>query len=204
MPTHYNQRDTTPDLLKRVHVPLGWPRRLFAGTLVLFCLTIIIYVGLLFGYKTYLENSLVDTEVELQQLGAQVEPTTQENFINFRSQIENLKTIFNNHVIIADFFPFLESVTHKQTVYYSSEFTKEDMTVKLIGSTESYATLASQLKMYEESPWVTGVTLEHSTITAGLVKFNVKLTISPKVLLLNTADKDTIPNTGETEIKFGS
>lgn len=190
MTTQYTQRGTH-ELLERVHVPLGWPRRLFVFTFGLLVLSLVLYVGLAFGYKTFLQSSWEGTEEDLAQLGSQVEPTTQENFVRFRSQIENLKGLLKNHVVISDFFPFLESVTHERTMYGSMDLSRETMTVKLSGTTGSYETLAAQLKMYEASPYVSDVVLDHSSANGGMVRFDVKFTISPEVFAMKNVAETT-------------
>lgn len=169
--------------MQRVHVPLGWPRRMFVASLGLFFLSIVGYIGLEYGYKSYLKHSWEETEKDLVELGSQVEPTTEENFIIFRSQIENLKVLLNRHTAIMNLFPFIESVTHMRTVYHSMDLSVPDKELKMTGVTESYESLAAQMKLYDDSPLITDATLEHSAVSGGAVKFNVKLVLADDVFV---------------------
>jgi flagellar biosynthesis component FlhA len=205
----YRNQFNTNDLLGKMHVPLGWPRKLFVGSIGLLLFCFVFYAGLEFGYKTYLDRSLVGIEAELESLGSQVEATTQDNFVRFRSQIDNLKMLLNDHVIISNFFPFIESITHERTTYSSSDLSLEEGKLKLTGITESYETLAAQLEVYEVSPWIEEVALEHSAASGGMVKFNVTLTIKDSIFEMaarsmfaesDTTEEDEVTTTvDETE-----
>lgn len=186
----YTQRGAQ-ELMQRVHVPLGWPRRMFVASLGLFFLSIVAYIGLEYGYKTFLTRSWQNTEKELADLGSQVEPTTQENFIIFRSQIENLKVLLLKHVAITNFFPFIEGVTHMRTTYQSFDLSVAQRELKLTGVTESYETLASQIKLYEDSPMIKDVTLEQSAVNGGSIKFSVKLVLSDDLFKINNTVENT-------------
>jgi len=174
--------------MQRVHVPLGWPRRMFVASLGLFLISIIAYIGLEYGYKSYLKHSWEQTEQELADLGSQVEPTTQENFVLFRSQIENLKVLLGRHVAVMNLFPFIESVTHMRTVYHSMDLSVPSHELKMTGVTESYETLATQMKLYEDSPMIETAELEHSAINGGAVKFNVRLVLSDGLFEIQRTD----------------
>jgi hypothetical protein len=167
--------ETTNDRFLKDHVSVGWPWRMFVLFILLFISSIIVYVVLLFGYKPYVESQINKTENELNSLAAQISPSEQSNFVEFYSQISNLRGMLTKHVLSSKLLPLIEGSTHQKVVYTATSLNVPDRTLKIQGNASSYEVLAAQLALYENSPWVEKVVLDDSSASGATVKFTLRI-----------------------------
>lgn len=166
------------------HLTVGWPWRMFVFTLVIFLAAVFGYLGLTFGYKPYLQSSIANVESELNSLVLQVSSDSQKSFVEFYSQIANLKSLLGKHVLTSKIFPLLEAYTHQKSVYSSVTLVVEERTLRIEGFAESYQVLAAQLALYEQAPWVEKVVLDNSSLSDKTVKFGARLIIKDETFNL--------------------
>ena len=176
-------RDTN-DQFPRERLPVGWPWRLFVFTLILLALSFLVYLGLNFGYKAFLNKSIDGLNSTLNSLSFQVAPTEREGFITFYSQLSNLQKLLASHIISSKVFPVLEGLTDQRVSYSTLNISVVDRTVTVDGVAKDYAALASQLAIYEQSPEVEKVILENSALTNKAVRFTAKVTLKDEVFHL--------------------
>lgn len=176
--------ETANDRFLKDHFSVGWPWRMFTLFAFLFICSIVAYLGLLFGYKPYIENQIQKTENDLERLSAQISPEEQSNFIEFYSQISNLKGLLAKHVLSSKLLPLLEGITDQKVVYTATNFTIPDRTLKIQGFASSYGVLAGQLALYESSPWVERVVLDDSSTTDKTIKFTLRITFKNETINL--------------------
>lgn len=176
--------ETTNDRFLKDHVSVGWPWRMFMLFALLFICSLIAYLGLLFGYKPYIESQILKTEGDLKSLSAQISPEEQNNFVEFYSQISNLKVLLAKHVLSSKLLPLIEGATDQKVVYTATNFTIPDKTLKIQGYSSSYEILAAQLALYENSPWVERVILDDSSVTGATVKFTLRITFKNETINL--------------------
>src|SRR3989338_1636243 len=112
---------------------VGWPWRMFIFTSVMFLAAVFVYLGLAFGYKPYLQNSVSNIESELNSLSLQISPEAQKNFIRFYSQISNLRSLLAKHVTTSKLLPLLEASTHQKVVYSSTTLIPGERTLRIEG-----------------------------------------------------------------------
>lgn len=163
---------------------VGWPWRMFVFTLIMLLAAVVTYLGLSFGYKPYLQNSVSEAESELKSLSLRISPESQRNFIRFYSQVSNLKSLLAKHVIASKLFPLLETVTNKKVVYSLTTLIPEEHTLRIEGFVASYEILAAQLTLYEQAPWVEKVILDNSSLSGKTIKFGARLIIKNETLNL--------------------
>jgi hypothetical protein len=173
----YTKTILEEELRRGERLPVGWPWRLFVFTLVLLALAFLIYLGLDFGYKAYLNKSIDGLNSTLNSLSFQVAPTEREGFITFYSQLSNLQKLLASHIISSKVFPVLEGLTDQRVAYSTLNVSVVDRTVTVDGVAKDYAALASQLAIYEQSPEIERVILENSALANKVVKFTAKLTL---------------------------
>ncbi|HZX01180.1 MAG TPA: PilN domain-containing protein [Candidatus Paceibacterota bacterium] len=176
--------ETANDRFLKDHISVGWPWRMFILFALLFTCAVIAYAGLLFGYKPYVASQIIKTENELESLSAQISPDEQRNFVEFYSQISNLKGLLAKHVLSSKLLPLIEGATDQKVVYTSTNFTIPDRTLKIQGYASSYEVLAGQLALYENSPWVERVVLDDSSTTDKTVKFTLRITFKNETINL--------------------
>lgn len=165
----------------REELGVGWPWRLMLAMLVVFLAAILVYLGLAFGYKPFLTNSVQDLEGELESFSAQLSSEQKENFVNFYSQVTNLQKLLRSHILVSKIFPILESLTHKDVTYSTFNLSVVDKTLTIEGIARNYQALAQQLALYESSPEITLVILDSAKSTGSVVLFRVKVVWKPEV-----------------------
>jgi hypothetical protein len=169
-----------------VQAPIGLPWRVSVFAIVLFLFTLFTYAGLRFGYSTYLSSQEEDIDAELATLAQRVSTDEQEQFVTLYSQILNLKTALDSHTFTANVFPFLERNVVDGINFSSAEFSKKTSTVKLIGATAVFETLAGQMAVLEEAPEVLSVSLEKVNISSGNVTFTISVVFMPDTFVRQT------------------
>lgn len=172
------------DQFTKERLPVGWPWRLLIFGLVLLVIFLLIYIGLVFGYKPILGQNINKLEADLESLSSELSVEDKENLIGFHSQIVGIKNILDSHIITSKIFPFLESVTNKQISYNTFILSVPERTVKIDGVAKSYNVLSAQLFNYENASEVEKVSLESSSFTGSVVKFTVKLILKNEIFHL--------------------
>lgn len=128
----------------------GVSGQLLMFSLLLLILSVVFYVGLQFGYKTYLNKSLDDLGSRLDLVKTSLKPEDQAKIISFYSQIENLKGILGLHVVSSPIFPWLESNTQTSVYFKSFNFDLVKSQISLAGTAKSMEDLSEQILVFEK------------------------------------------------------
>jgi Tfp pilus assembly protein PilN len=161
----------------------GWAigSLLFSGGILF--LTIAIYLGLTYGYEPYLQSQITKQTDQVNLLDQSISTADQSSLINFYSQIANLKTLLQGHVISSQFFTWLEQNT-EANVYYDSLALGQANHVTLDGIAKTEADVNQQLSIFENSKAITSVNVSNVTFsqqTGGGWTFNVILVMAPSL-----------------------
>ncbi len=165
-------------------LPSGMPWRLFIF-IALFTLAVaLVYAGLSFGYRPYLESRISEVDQQISQLGAAISKQDQENFVRFYSQLINFNKILEKHPLPSKIFLLLEQATNKKVAYTNVDLRVGEKKLTLEGIAASYTTLAEQLASYDQSPAVASSLLNQSQYsdTDNAVRFKVTLMLKDGVL----------------------
>lgn len=176
--------ETANDRFLRDHVAVGWPWRMFILFALLFTCALVAYAGLLFVYKPFVESEITRIESDLTNLSAQTSPDEQRNFIEFYSQISNLKGLLAKHIFSSKLLPLIENATDQKVVYTGTTLSIADKTFKIQGLASSYEVLAGQLALYENAPWVDRVILDDSSVADKNIKFTIRITFKNETINL--------------------
>lgn len=157
-------------------LPVGWPWRLFATAFAIFLTTTLSYIGITFGYQPYLRDQIQQKTNEIEQLSATIPKADQEQFVNFYSQLVNLKGILDNHVLASTFFSFLEKVTHPRVYFSNASMKLREGELELSGLAESYTTVAEQLEVLNQAPEIDRFVINQAQLGEGnLIGFKVAI-----------------------------
>ena len=156
----------------------GWSTRLLIVGFLIFGVTLLLYVGLLFGYRPILAQEINDKKAELTTLSKKVNTAEQDALLRFYSQFANLKSIFKNHVFTSKLFQLFETHTHERTYYTSLNVDTKSRELLLQGITDSYENLAELGGLLEEAKDVHQVMLENAELTNKGVGFKIRMTLS--------------------------
>ncbi len=133
-------------------LPVGWPWRLFVAAFAVFLATVLGYVGITFGYQPYLKEQIQQKTNEIEQLTEIIPKAEQDQFVNFYSQLVNLKSILDNHVIASPVFTLLERITHPRVFFANAGVRFREGEIELSGLAESYTAITEQLEVLNQAP----------------------------------------------------
>lgn len=139
-----------------------------------------ILAGAIFLYRTFLENRVEELDITLKRVEGQFEAPLITELTYVSKDIETAKELLRSHASFSRVFDFLEDFTHRQ-VYFTS-FSLAASALDLDGVAASYTVLAEQMRLFEESKIVSGMTISNLSLTdKGGVGFNIKLFFDPSV-----------------------
>ncbi|MBI5732499.1 hypothetical protein HY967_00880 [Candidatus Jorgensenbacteria bacterium] len=163
-------------------LPVGWPWRLLIFSIIIFAFTIFVYIGLRFGYGSYLDTSSKTLDSDLKKLSERVPEADRAAFHAFYSQTVNLKTILDKHLYTSNVFKFLERNTIGTVYFTDADMTVIDRAIRLRGFGSSFETVAQQMAILERAKEVDRVLLDDVSVQTEGVIFSLTLTFKPEVL----------------------
>ncbi len=184
------QKTPTPDISEQFLVEklqVGRPWRILLTGFLVFVLSLFVYVGLHFGYGPYLESQAQDLDNQIQALGERVSAEEQERFLNFYSQLMNLKRVLSEHYLTSNFFTFLEKNTVEKVYFNSVSLNASQGTASLQGGAADLQSLAEQILVFEKSPQVVSVSLDTIYYTFGSKGLSFSLSLVVKKDLFKPA-----------------
>ncbi len=181
MATYYNNAIT--EKLTREKLSVGWPWRLLSFSFLIILAAGVIYFGLAFGYKNFLNNRIGDIDAEIEQLSESIPEEQQEKLIKFYGQLANLQNLLNKHIISSNIFPILEKNTNQGVFYNSAELKMNDRRLVLDGVANSYQVLSQQLEAFNRVPDIEKVIVNESYLSNGRVVFRLFLILSDKLFV---------------------
>ena len=164
------------------HFSAGLPWKLFIFSLILLGAVGGSYAGLLLGYRPFLNNRIAEVQRSIDELATSVPAEEQEDLLRFYSQIVNLKTLLDNHISLAKFFPFLEQQANRRVSYDTVFLDTKNRELILEGIAESYAVLAEQLQALHQAPEAASYTLSQSQTAEGRVRFRIVVALVDNIL----------------------
>ena len=177
----------------------GIPLRALVFSGVILALSLMIYVGLEFGYKNFLIASIKNLDTQITALD-QLAPADdkERNFIEFYSLATNVQNLLTKHVAISPVFDFFERNTLPDVVIETMKIAVREGTVAFSGAARSYEQLATQLAIYENAPEAINAGLAGSRLGNNVVQFEARSTMTTDLFSSVTAIKMTETGTETT------
>lgn len=156
----------------------GWSGQLlmFSGTV--FFLSILIWVGLVYGYKPYLFSQLKKAQTQIQAFGQQVPVEEQAKIANFYSQLTNLKNLLGGHVLVSQLFPWLEKNTEVNVYFEKFGLNTKTGEVLLGGVAKTMDDVNQQLAIFSSRQEVKKLSVTTVSFEGGAWRFDVKLSLN--------------------------
>jgi hypothetical protein len=170
---NYNEQFVTES------IPVGLPWRLLILSITLLGFSIFSYFGLNLGYGSYLDNLDKNLDKNIAGLSQQVDQSEQKNFINFYSQLVNLKKVIDRHLFSGNAFNFLEKNTLGQVYFTDAQYSADAFSLNLGGRAASLEVLVAQLETLNRAVEVDRVILDQMSIDQQFVSFGVTLFFNP-------------------------
>jgi|GEM_PF-6317461 Tfp pilus assembly protein PilN len=163
----------------------GLPWRTLVVSVVIFAVTVFIYVGMAFGFEQYLNRQIAAQTQQLDQLTSGMNQAQQKTSLNFYSQLYNIGTLQKSRVDITPFFTALESHTPSGVVLTGAKLEiLRGQKVQLTGTAASFdSVLASAASWRGDVQNVAGVSLDTMGTAAGALgigkTFSMGVTFTP-------------------------
>ena len=171
----------TQHLLERERTTTVWPWRLFVASLIALIVAVLYYVGLAFGYRTYLNSGIEKKDAEIAELAASIPKEDQVRLMRFYNQIQSLKNLLDKHVINSKILSLLEKNTNKKVFYNKLDLDVAQRSLNLDGIAESYQILAQQLEAFKQAPEVERFLINNSQFNQGVVRFNLTVVLKSEL-----------------------
>ena len=161
--------------------PVTWPWHFLSVALLIFGISLFTYIGLAFGYKSFIGSQIEQADSELKKIAAQIPVQDQDILLKSYSQIQNLKGILDKHVLLSRFPEFLQNNTNRRVYYNLMDLDVAHNFLKLTGNADSYEILAQQLEAFKRAPEVSQLLINDSRLTERGVIFTISLTLKPEL-----------------------
>ena len=157
----------------------GWPWKIFLFMALVCSTTALIYFGLIFGYQPFLKTRISNAQIKIDDLVNEVSLQDQKNFLKFYSQIINLRSSLETHVVLNRFFDFLEKDTNKRVAYEVLSLNTTKGEAVLEGIADNYDRLSEQLESISRASEVSSYILTQSQFVDEHIRFRVSINLSP-------------------------
>lgn len=151
----------------------GWPWRLFLFSFLVLATTVVVYLGLEFGYQIFLKNQISSRDAKIDELSQNIPKEEQERFLGFYSQLANLQSVLDNHSSTSKVLPFLEANTNKKVSYDSVDLRAAERKLTLDGAADSYEIFSQQLEAFNQAKDVERLVVQESQADGNIVKFRL-------------------------------
>ena len=169
------------EVLSKEAVAGGWPWKIFVFMLLVLSTTVLAYGGLILGYQPVLKSRIEAAQSQIDNLANAVSLQDQKKFLQFYSQILNLRGLLSSHVAVDRFFDFLEKDINKKVAYEVVAFNALKSELTLEGVAENYDRLSEQLAVIAEAAEVKSYTLNQSQFNDGRIRFRMFIILKPEV-----------------------
>ena len=161
----------------------GWSSGVLVFCGGIFTVVIVIYLGMTFAYEPYLNGKLSNLQGQVRTLSQSVSSDDQTKLITFYSQISNLQSLLQHHVIFSQFLTWLENNT-ETGIYYTQFSFGSTGQITLTGDAPSEADINQQIAIFESSPQIQKVAVTNvgTSGTAGVSQFTLTILIDPSVV----------------------
>jgi hypothetical protein len=159
-------------------------------------LTIVIYIGLAFGYRAYLNSSLTAVEDKITKFSAGVSQEDRAKIQGFYSQLVNLRTLLAGHTAASPVMALLERTVQPDVYYTKLTMNSTNNQAVLTGAAKSLEAIAAQATAFQGQAEVDRVDFNNAGAQAvGPWQFTMTVYLKPAVFHGAVIVAPTIPVT---------
>ncbi len=175
-----------------------WKSLIFS--MIVLGLSLMVYAGLRFGYRSSVVSTIRATENRIKELErATPREEVKKEFIQFYSQLRNTGYLLASHTAVTPFFAALEANTMEDIGFSDVRINIMDKMVSINGFARSYQILAEQIAVYENMSGVQEVSLISARRANDIVGFELRIALAPDLLRLSLVA--ATPETGPTQVE---
>lgn len=161
----------------------GWSSNLlmFSGTI--FLIGMAVYIGVVFGYKPYLQKQVANLDNQIRTFSQQISPDEQNKLVSFYSQVVNLQGILGRHVVSSQMFEWLEKNTEGNIYYTKLNLLTPSSQLNLTGVSKTADDFSKQMIIFQNDPSVKRIAINNfSVATNNLWQFDISLFLTDNLL----------------------
>jgi len=158
------------------------------GLDILLVFSLLLLIAAIAGYVVFYKL-IADGKLVLEDLNRRI---TQENtaervalkteMIEMKRKIDDFGYLVNQHLKIDQVFEIIQTNTHPQVWFTQFELDPRSRIVKLIGETQSFATVGQQVSFFQKVDKINQVNLDEVSLTKeGKISFKLSLSFKPEV-----------------------
>lgn len=143
----------------------------------------LVAAGGLFAYGRSLAATRADWEEQVQGQEAELRPDLLAQIADLSSAIGVSRELIAGHVYASNSLLLLQSVTHPFVSFSSMSFSRDAHKIELVGSANSYRSVAEQVGLFETHPQVEKVDFGGLSVSEkGLVNFKLAVIFKSSLL----------------------
>ncbi len=178
----YTKSVLEEQLRRGERLPVGWPWRLLTFMVIIFGMAVLAYVGMTFGYETYLNARIKNLDQKIGELSQSVEEGREKNLTSLYSQLVNVQSLLASHPMPSKILGFLEKNTHPRIYYSTLTLAVPEKTLKMEGVATDYNSIVEQAELFRRALEVKSVFLDDSAAREeGNVRFTIRLLLKPEI-----------------------
>jgi hypothetical protein len=150
----------------------------------IFVLMLVLYGGIEFGYKSYLNRAIATKKAQIDSFSAQVPVDDQARVANFYSQLQNLQQLLGAHTTVSPVLSLLENTTLPNIYYIKLSVNATANEADVTGAARNLGDIAQQAASLEaDSSVVDHVNFANAgSSQGGLWQFTMNIFLKPGVL----------------------
>ena len=147
----FNKTLLEQELKKGEELQVGWPWRIMVFSAMVFITTAGIFLGVEFGFKTYIKSQITQVDSQIDELTRSIPEDQQKSFLIFSAQANNIQKVLNDRYNTPSIFDFLEKNTIKNVFYKGVTFDAKELTVNIDGVAPDFNILAQQMEIFRNA-----------------------------------------------------
>lgn len=182
---------------------IPWKALIFSGAIL--GATFIVYLGLAFGYKPFIEASIANGEARIAELDQTAPKSeTEAKFVQFYSQLTNISSLLASHTAVSQLFNTLETSTMADFGFAGMSIDVPGRIMSASGFAGSYQTLAGQISLYEGISGIGKVALSSARLADEFVRFELRADFTPEFFRFNPPVSQPVEQPGTTTEQPGT
>ncbi|MBY0294327.1 hypothetical protein K2Q08_03280 [Patescibacteria group bacterium] len=157
----------------------------------------VVAAGGVFGYETFLRNSIASKQDSLQKEQAAFDPEQINQLVRLDSRINNAKTLLANHVAPSAIFAFLSQQTLQSVQFSNFQYSLNadgSASIALSGVADSFATVALQSDQFNAASQVLRDVVFSGVDNSGQGRVNFSVAANIDASLINYSKNLGNPN----------
>lgn len=181
--TEYKIPFTDKPVQSKLFIKILEKINLWLGLSIILLIVSIVASVSFYGWGIYLKGQIDQADQQITSLNKQRDLDLEERIKDLGKAIEMLKKLLANHVYPTKLFALLEQLTIGKVQLTSFDANLSESTVNLAGLTDSWLTLAQQMKAFSLDKRIIKLDTSNFVLSnSGQVQFNMNLEIDPQFL----------------------